>query len=323
MNLDEIFRPRARVNIFTNERIGNPRCVAVVEEKRADGITLMFDADDLREAEIGEGDTIALGFGMAELSMHYTCETTVRAIEGPRVRVSPPTEAQKFPRRSNARAPLDWPCQIDVSSAAGTITLTGTTLNVSASGALIVLDEEPDPALVDHRAAARAVLSPPDRPPFACTAEIVRLGVGVTGRTRPLLAVRYLDLPEVDEMRLQLLVLRAIARRYLRCRVGVPCRLVVGEGADRTSVEGVSENLSGSGLLLAVAETPVPLSRGLRGTVEIQLEGGAVVVETAEITRVDERSDRAIAVALSYVNVGREERTTIVEFVMERVRCAG
>jgi len=322
VNLDEIFRPRARVNIFTNERIGNPRCVAVVEESRADGLTLMFDADDLREAEIGEGDTIQLGFGMAELSMHYTCESTIRAIEGPRVMVSYPREAQKFPRRSHARAPMDWPCHIEVSSAAGTIALTGTTLNLSASGALIVLDENPDQTMVDHRAAARLVLSPPDRPPFACTAEIVRLGVP-DGRTRPLLAVRYLDLPEVDEMRLQLLVLRAIARRYLRCRIGVPCRLMIGEGTGQAAVEGVSENLSGSGVLLNLVGTPVPLSRGQRGSLQIQLESGAVIVEEAEITRVDARSDRDIALALGYVTIGREERTTIVEFVMEHVRCAG
>ena len=324
MNLDEIFRLRARVSIFTNDRIGNPRCVAVVEERRADGLTLTFDADDLREAEIGAGDTIQLGFGMSELSMHYTSETTVRAVDGARVVVSPPMEPQKRPRRSYARAPLDWPCQLELAGAGGPIALTGTTLNVSASGALIVLDEDPDRARLDDRAPARMVLSPPDRPPFACTASIVRLGApGATGRSRALLAVRYLDLPEVDEMRLQLLVLRAIARRYLRCRVGVPCRLVVGDEASPTSVEGLSENLSGSGLLMVAAGALPPLARGQRGTLQIRLEGGAVIVEAAEITRVDQRGERDTAVALSYATIGREARTSIVEFVMERVRCAG
>lgn len=324
MNLEEIFRPRARVNIFTSERVGNPRCVAEVEELRADGLTLVFEPDDLRESEIGQGDAIQLGFGVIELGMHYTCESTVRAVEGVRVVCSSPAPPQKRPRRSHARAPMDWPCTLDITDQLGTRSFTGVTVNVSASGALLVLEEEPGRALLDERASARLHLEPPGREPLICTAEIVRLGApGVPVRDRPLIAVRFIDLPEADEMRMQLLVLRAIARRYLRCRISAPCRLVLEGGGEGAVLEGRSENVSGSGLLFEVpAPVAARLERGQRGALWVDLAGTEVRVEVAEVTRVEARA-ASVALAVRYVHIGREQRTGIVEFVMERVRCVG
>ena len=321
MNLEDIFRPRARVNIFTSERVGNPRCVAEVEEFRADGLTLVFEPDDLRESEIGQGDAIQLGFGVVELGMHYTCETTVRSTDGPRVVCGSLAPPQKRPRRSHARAPLDWRCSLEITDPGGVRSFAGVTVNVSASGALLKLDHEPGRALTGDGAPARLRLDPPGREPLLCTAEVVRLGApGVPVRARPLIAVRFIDLPEASETKLQLMVLRAIARRYLRCRASVPCRLVLEGQAGGAVLDGRSENLSGSGLLLELPAPPaVRLERGQRGALRVDLAGVEVAVELAEVTRVEARAT-GVALAVRYVHIGRDQRSAIIEYVMERVR---
>lgn len=306
MDLEEIFQPRARVNVFTNRRVCTPSCNALVEEGcTAEGLTLRFDADDLAATKLVVGDVVQIGFGNVERGMYFTSETTVISVDGTRVRVRCPDVPQKQPRRAHCRAPIEWGVVVDGG-------VSGTTSNISASGALIVLDD------IGHRLAVRQrvalVVVPPDRPPLQCTAEIVREHRDAAGRTR--VGVRFVDLAEADEMKLQLLVLRATARRYLRARVDAPGMLVREDGR---TLEGVSENLSGNGVLLGIPPASAPVKVGDRGSLVLRLAGTTIGVDLVEVIRLEPRP-RGTALALSYLEIGAEQRRSIVEFVLEKVR---
>ena len=316
MNLDEIFGPRTRVNVFTNKRIDSPSCIAMIAEgsRPADGMTLVFDEGDLIYAELKPGDCVQVGFGVAEAGMYFTSDVTVREVDSFRVHVSAPGIPYKWPRRTHGRAPADWPCSLIVADAPPA---SGTTINVAASGALLAVDETPALAGLAVGANVGVVLSPPDRSPLQCTATIVRVSGHASELGRLLVALRFVDLPEPDEMRLQLLVLRATARRYLRCRVAVPCQLQL---QDASCIEGVSENMSGNGVLLIVSSPPIGLERGQRGALSIRLTSGTVVVKLVEVIRIEVRADDSVALALKYVQIDRDQRHAIVEFVFEKVR---
>jgi c-di-GMP-binding flagellar brake protein YcgR len=231
--------------------------------------------------------------------------------------VSPPGVPYKWPRRAHGRAPADWPCSIALGDADPTL---GTTVNVAASGALLTVDDTPSLAGLAAGVSVRLVLSPPDRAPLECTARVVRTTPHTAAVGKMIVAVRFLDLPEAEEMKLHLLVLRATARRYLRCRVTVPCKLELASGM---RVEGVSENLSGNGLLLIVPWPPPGLQQGLQGALgalAIRLGTSTVEVKLVEVIRIEERQDHSIAMALKYVEIDRDQRHAVVEYVFERVR---
>lgn len=321
MNLDAIFGPRTRVNVFANKRNDSPCCIAMVADgaRPADGMTLVFDEGDLIHAELKPGDRVQLGFGYAEAGMYFTCDVTVREVDSSRVHVSAPGLPYKWPRRTHGRAPADWPCTIAIGIGAPA---SGTTINVAASGALLSVDATPALAGLAVGASVDLVLSPPDRPPLECTARIVRVSGHGSELGRQVVALRFVDLPEPDEMRLQLLVLRATARRYLRCRIAVPCQLQLQLQLqeDASRVEGVSENMSGNGLLLIVSSPPRGLERWQRGALSIRLTSETVVVKVVEVIRIEMRGDDSAVLALKYVQIDRDQRHAIVEFVFEKVR---
>lgn len=320
MKLDEIFGARTRVNVFANKRNDSPSCIAMIAEgpRPADGMTLVFDEGDLIYAELKPGDRVQIGFGHAEAGMYFTSDVTVREVAASRVHVSTPGMPYKWPRRAHGRAPADWPCTLTAGTAAPA---SGTTINVAASGVLLTVEETPALAELAVGASVALVLLPPDRPPLECTARIVRVSGHGKELGRLIVALRFLDLPEADEMKLQLLVLRATARRYLRCRVAVPCQFHIEDGSlAHACVEGVTENLSGNGVLLIVPSPPPGLERGQLGALSICLSSETVVVKVVEVIRTEVRADNSLAMALKYVQIDRDQRHAIVEFVFERVR---
>lgn len=315
---DEVFRPGKGVYLFWAERPEGTRMTAVIRELDADGLDLSVDAADAREARLAAGVEIRIGFGLPGQDMYYG--SAARIIEtSPSfdvIRVSRPTTIKKWPRRRFRRGVVSYPWRMEPEDS-NTPPLQGKTKNISASGALLVLSQPQERSTPSLKLGARGrlTLELPKRPPVVCGYEVVRQAVDADGQVIGV-AVHYKGIAEVHSMLLQLLALRATARRLLRTAAKLPCRLSLSKG--RAEHQAVTINISATGMLLELVEE-LPCEVGDRGQVHLSLPDEVVVIPFFQVVRIERRATGRARIAVNYGQLDDHTRQTLLRFVLHRI----
>jgi c-di-GMP-binding flagellar brake protein YcgR len=318
--LPHLLAEGSSVYVFGEQRIFCPRYVASVVRATHEFLELQLDPDDLSEARIAKGQPVLVGFAVSQRQMRFGARTVALATrDRGRLVVSAPHKLEKWPQRGYVRAPLGVPCELSLSVAgqARTVELKGSTADISASGAR--LDVAP---AVDEQELASATgtlrLYFPERDPIVSECTVVRI-LPPTQHGRCSFAVQYQNLGEQDEMQIQLLVLRATARRFLRVEASVPCKLEVrGEGGELVRYAGVSENLSAGGLLMNVNEH-VPVRAGSRVALELTLPTRYLALADVEVVRATHFEGQS-RVALAFDGLEELDYQSLIRFVIGQLR---
>jgi hypothetical protein len=308
----EIVALGARIHLGRDISL-EPRWLATVVQVVPNGLEVELDPADLEGARLEIGHSIVLGFGAYDRSMRYVLDVLVVRLAPSRIFVAFTSEPRKAPRRGSARAALAWPVRV---SRPGGPPRACSTINVSATGALIAIAG--CAAAFDAGEIVELRLEAPDRA-IELRARIVRIDRDGDGPRA--IAVQYLDRDEAEEMQLQLQVLRGMAGRYVRIRSIRPCRLVVAREDGPLALEGATENISGTGVLMRPSGGHA-IRPGERGQMTLALEPGAppVVLEPVIVTRIERDPAGDALVAVDFAHLERDLRSAMVEFVMEQLR---
>ena len=317
--LPQLLAEGSSVYVLGEQRIFCPRYIATVLRVTDELLELQLDPDDLSDARIHKGQPVMLGFAVFRRQMRFGATVMALSVQERGVLVvSAPKKIEKSPQRGYVRAPLAVPCELSLSIAGENIAFTGATADVSASGARLRVTPACDGK--DLRGAEGTLnLYFPERDPIETACRVVRQ-LPPSDDESCSFAVQYEDIHEQDEMQIQLLVLRATARRFLRVEASVPCKLEISEADDgrRRQYAGVSENLSGGGMLINFNER-VPVRAGSRVALELSLPTRYLAVADAEVVRAGE-NEGVTRVALSFGNLEELDYQSLIRFVIGQLR---
>jgi hypothetical protein len=248
--------------------------------------------------------------------MHYTCSAQVMSVDGALVTLSRPTEPRKQPRRGYARVAYHWPVRIRLRDGYECV---GVTRNVSASGALVTLSREDGMRLhVGDRQVIR--MSAVDRRSYESACKVIRIvphpdpDAGTTD-----VAVHFGALDEVDRVRLELLVLRGLARRYLRVRIALDAQLSMRIRGEDRLLHCTTEDVSGSGCKLRCNESH-GLCEGMEGRLTLTLDGRPLEIPAVSVIRLLAPQDAGCRFVVDYPELAYEARTGLVEHLMRHLQ---
>lgn len=281
--------------------------IVFVEESKDTGLILRIEKSEQARLKLSVGDAVELGFGFRVARMHFVCPSTVSHINGALVTLTPPKEAKKQPRRSYSRVSYRWPARITFRD--GSVR-TGVTCNVSASGALIRL-EDARAMCCDLEEVHNVVLTSAAGRDYNTDFRIMR-SIREEGHTT--IAIHYQYMPEVERVRLELAVLRGIARRYLRVSASLKCSAVLQTSSREISVRGETENVSGGGALIRCEESR-DFDVGMRGNLVLEVEGVPLHLTDVIVNRVLDLSDGKCRMVLEFPHIGYATRVKLVEFL--------
>lgn len=311
---NEIFVPGQKIHFLVEGRQRKNRVVVFVEEFSDEKLVLSVHETEQAMLELEVGHKVELGFGFQIARMHFVCAARVLQIDGTRVTVTRPGEAKKQPRRGFARVAYRWPVRILLQD--GSVHH-GETRNVSASGALIDLQEGPELCL-DLEQIHSMVMTSLDGRSYETDFSVVR-SLREVGKTA--IAIHFVSLPEVQRVHLELQVLRGIARRYLRVAVNLECTLELGSGEQRIVAKGTTENASGGGALIRCKEA-CGIAVNMRGTLLFDLDGEFLTLTDVVVLRVLSEKDTGCSLVLEFPEIDYEIRLRLVEFLMHRLEAS-
>ncbi len=315
---DESFSRGQKIHLTPLGRRRRGRIVVFVDEADDEGLTVQVPEAEQAMLDLVVDGRVELGIGYRVARMHFVCSSVVRRIEGSRVTLAPPSPPRKQPRRAFARVAYRWP--VAMTHAHGTSL--GVTRNVSASGALIEM--APDASVPSEIGTVFGLrLQGIDEREYQMDASLVRTQneEGVA-----LVAVHFENFSEVHRVRLELQVLRGIARRFLRVAIALPCKGEFETSDGTACVRGVSENVSGGGVALQ-CEGECELAIGSVGTLHMNLDGAVTQLEDVRVLRVLKASETGSRMVVEFPNISYSLRTSLVEFLMGKLEesraCAG
>ncbi len=308
------------VYLFAEQRIFGARYGARVTAVKSDRVDLELDPDDARDAKLKVGKSALLGIAVASQQTHFAASVKVVGVESESViSVSHPRSVKKWPRRSYIRAPLQLSCELTLAEPGGGVIgpVAGRTTDVSGSGARIEL-ETPlgDEELRSGLGSVRLFL--PERDPIDARCSVARVAHRDERGLVTSLAVQYTGLRESDEMQIHLFALRATARRFLRAEASLTCRLELRGGAAPRRYEGVTKNVSASGLLVRFAED-VPVAPGDIVSLGVSLPERHLIIPDAEIVR-SYQVDGSAQIAVELGELSEIDRESLILFVVEQIR---
>ncbi len=316
--LPQLLAEGSSVYVFGEQRIFCPRYIATVLRATDEFLELKLDPDDLNDARIRKGQQVLLGFAVVRRQMRFGAAVMALSVQERGVLVvSAPEKIEKSPQRGYVRAALTVPCELSLSIAGDQASFTGTTADVSASGARVrVMPSCGGADLLGVKGMLKLYF--PERDPIETVCRVVRQ-LSPTDEDSCSFAVQYENMHEQDEMQIQLLVLRATARRFLRVEASVPCKLEVSDSdGRRTQYVGVSENVSAGGMLINFNDS-VPVAPGNRVALELSLPSRYLAVANAEVVRAGQ-SDDVTKVALSFGRLEELDYQSLIRFVIGQLR---
>lgn len=320
--IPQLLEEGSSVYVFGEQRIFCPRYIAAVDRTTDEFLELRLDPDDLSASMIQTGQHVLIGFAVARRQMQFGAKARVLSTQpGGRLVTSAPRRVEKWPQRDYVRAPLSVPCELTLWQPGRRVPheLEGVTGDISASGARVELTSESDDLdLVS--AEGKVILHFSDRPPIVTACTVVRkCPPRGDSNERAAFGIRYQGLPEADEMLIQLLVLRATARRFLRVEAAIPCRVEVqSEDGRLWNYSGVSENISAGGMLMHVGEY-VPVAAGDRIVLTVSLPTRYLALADARVVRA-EHFDDLTRVAVDFGKLGELDYQSLMRFVIGRLR---
>ncbi len=308
---DESFSPGQKIHLVALGRVRRNRIVVFVEASDDQRLILRVPPSEQAMLDLVVDGRVELGIGYRVARMHFVCSSIVLAIDGALVSLAPPSPPKKQPRRGFARVAYRWPATLQ--------TLDGTTMageprNVSASGALIELSG-PGQVDVEIGSVFRLLLVGIDAREYRMDAIAVRC---LSDAGAACVAVHFENLSEVEQVRLELQVLRGIARRFLRVAVALACEAQFHVDDSLVHIRGVSENVSGGGVALQ-CEGANSLVVGDQGLLRIDLEESVTELADVRVLRVLEASEEGSRIVLEFPNISYDIRVSLVEFLMKKL----
>jgi len=308
----ESFVPGQKIHLVALlGRLRRNRVVAFVEDSTDSSLMLLVPESDQAILELAVGSRVELGIGFRIARMHFVCAAVVLSLQGNLVTLSRPSEAKKQPRRAFARVAYRWPVVMTMRDGQER---TGTTLNVSASGALIKLDGAAEllGTLDDDK---RIVLIGIGGREYGAKFQVIRT---VRERDTTMVAIHFEEFPEVERVHLELQVLRGIARRFLRVAVPLSCTLELKLNGENVTLRGSTENVSGGGAAIQ-CEGHCEVSANLRGRLALQLDDRVLQLADVSVLRILDSSDVGSRIVLEFPDIAYDRRVELVEFLMEKL----
>lgn len=307
----ESFESGQKIHLLARGRLRINRIVAHIEQTTDQSLVVTVTQSDQKLLGLIVGSSVELGIGLRISRMHFVCASVVLGLTGNQVTLSRPTEAKKQPRRAFARVAYRWPVRIIFGD--GQVR-TGTTLNVSASGALLSLEEDVELARAPDDT-HRIVLFGIDGREYTASFRIIRT---IREHESTSIAIHYEDFPEVQRVHLELQVLRGIARRFLRVEVKLPCSASLSLLGKSVSVQGITENVSGGGVAIQ-CDARCDLEANMRGPLVLDLDGRQLRLADVSVLRILDSSEEGSRIVLEFPHIAYDRRVELVEFLMKKL----